>query len=76
MICAFNADAPEMTLSQVAVRTGLTRANVRRVLLTLLELGYVAQDGRLFRLQSKVLDLGYSYLSSLSLPRGRVCRHT
>jgi IclR family pca regulon transcriptional regulator len=67
VIRAFGSSTPSMTLSQAAARTGLTRANARRILLTLLELGYVEQDGRLFRLRPKILDLGYSYLSSLSV---------
>jgi IclR family pca regulon transcriptional regulator len=62
---AFGFDAPAQTLSEVAERTGLTRAGARRILLTLLHLGYVEADGRLFRLTPKVLDLGYAYLSSL-----------
>ena len=69
VVRAFGADAPELTLGRIAERTGLTRANVRRVLLTLLELGYMEQDGRLFRLRPGILDLGYAYLSSTPLPR-------
>ena len=64
---AFSKDAREMTLSEVAQRTGLTRAAARRFLLTLESLGYVASDGRRFRLTPKVLDLGFSYLSSMEL---------
>src|SRR5690606_15416319 len=59
------ADAPAQTLSEVAERTGLTRAGARRILLTLLSLGYVSMEGRLFRLTPKVLELGFAYLSSL-----------
>jgi IclR family pca regulon transcriptional regulator len=68
VITAFGPERPEMTLSEVARATGLTRAAARRFLLTLVDLGYVRFDGRLFRLAPKVLDLGYSYLSSQSLP--------
>jgi len=64
---SFGHDAPAPTLSEVAERTGLTRAGARRILLTLLQLGYVSADGRQFRLTAKVLDLGYAYLSSLPL---------
>ncbi|CDG81476.1 IclR family transcriptional regulator domain-containing protein [Janthinobacterium agaricidamnosum] len=64
---SFGADAPAQTLSDVAERSGLTRAGARRILLTLLHLGYVEADGRLFRLTPKVLDLGYAYLSSLPI---------
>jgi IclR family pca regulon transcriptional regulator len=56
------------TLTEVAKATGLTRAAARRFLLTLVDLGYVrARNGR-FALAPPVLDLGYAYLSSLSLP--------
>lgn len=65
---AFDGDAPVQTLSDVARRTGLTRAATRRFLLTLAELGYVRADGRQFRLTPKVLELGFAYLSALTLP--------
>ena len=65
---AFDLEHPRMTLSEIAGRTGLNRATARRFLLTLVELGYVANDGRDFRLTPSVLQLGYSYLSGLSLP--------
>ena len=67
MINSFSKDRPAQTLSEVAQLTGLTRASVRRVLLTLAELGYVHQSGRLFSLTPKVLDLGYSFLSSFQV---------
>ncbi|KAF3999797.1 IclR family transcriptional regulator domain-containing protein [Glaciimonas immobilis] len=62
---SFGAEAPAQTLTEVAERTSLTRAGARRILLTLLQLGYVATEGRLFRLTPKVLELGFAYLSSL-----------
>ena len=68
VIRAFGAERPELTLSDVARTTGLTRAAARRFLHTLVELGYVRSDGRLFTLRPKILELGYAYLSSLSLP--------
>jgi IclR family pca regulon transcriptional regulator len=61
--------ADALTLSEVAERTGLARAVVRRFLYTLVELGYVMTDGKYFRLTAKILDLGYAYLSSFSLPK-------
>ena len=67
VIRAFNADNRELTLSEVARLTGLSRAAVRRFLLTLEELGYVGTRGRLFFLKPRVLDLGYAYLSSYSI---------
>src|SRR5690554_3670472 len=65
VIRSFSADAPSQTMSEVAQRTGLTRAGARRILHTLHALGYVEIDGRQFRLTAKVLDLGFAYLSSL-----------
>ncbi|NLD68193.1 MAG: helix-turn-helix domain-containing protein [Limnobacter sp.] len=62
VIEAFDNEHPAMTLSQVAQRTGLTRAGARRLLLTLCELGYAETDGRLFRLRPRVLKLGFAYL--------------
>jgi len=68
VIRAFDGENPRMTLSELAARTDLTRATARRFLLTLAELGYVATDGKLFSLTPRVLELGFSYLSGLSLP--------
>jgi IclR family transcriptional regulator, pca regulon regulatory protein len=67
VIRAFDERNPELTLSDVARSTGLTRAAARRFLLTLADLGYVRSDGRWFSLSPRVLELGYAYLSSLSL---------
>ncbi len=64
VIRAFDSEHREMTLTQVAERTGMSRAGARRYLLTLADLGYVYHDERLFRLSPKVMELGYTYLSS------------
>jgi IclR family transcriptional regulator, pca regulon regulatory protein len=62
-------DSPEpRALSDVARATGLSRAAARRFLLTLEQLGYVRQVRGRFSLTPRVLDLGYAYLSSLTLP--------
>jgi IclR family transcriptional regulator, pca regulon regulatory protein len=68
VIRAFDAEHRDLTLSEVARATGLTRAAARRFLLTLVELGYVHVDGGRFSLRPRVLELGFAYLSSLSLP--------
>ena len=68
VINSFSQDRATQTLSDVAQRTGLTRATARRVLHTLAALGYVHQNGRSFSLTPRVLDLGYSFLSSFRLP--------
>jgi IclR family pca regulon transcriptional regulator len=65
VIRSFDATRPAQTLTEVAVATGLTRAGARRILLTLHTLGYVEVDGRLFRLTPKILELGFTYLTSL-----------
>jgi IclR family pca regulon transcriptional regulator len=65
---AFSADRPSMTVSEIAHELGLTRAAVRRFLLTLGELGYVDAKNNRFELTPQVLELGYAYLSALSLP--------
>ena len=67
VIRCFSSEHPSLTLSEVAERTGLTRAAARRFLLTLQELGYVGSTGRQFSLRPRVLALGYAYLSSFSV---------
>lgn len=68
VITAFSAEAPTATISEIATRTGLSRASARRILLTLQRLGYVRVQNRLFALTPKVLEIGSAYLSSLVLP--------
>lgn len=68
VIRAFDAEHAGLTLTEVAGRTGLTRAAARRFLHTLVTLGYVHTDGKYFSLRPRVLELGYAYLSALSLP--------
>ncbi|GAA1804698.1 IclR family transcriptional regulator domain-containing protein [Nesterenkonia flava] len=58
-----------LSLTEIAERTGLSRATARRFLLTLADLGYVSQRGRTFELTPKVLELGYSYFASADLPQ-------
>lgn len=64
----FNRDRPSMTISEIAHEVGITRAAVRRFLLTLTELGYVHGVNNRYELTPRVLELGYSYLSALSFP--------
>ena len=44
------------------------RAAARRFLLTLARLGYVREAAGRFALTPRVLELGYAYLSALTLP--------
>jgi len=64
VIQSFDKEHGKMSLSQVAARTELNRATARRFLFTLKTLGYVNSDGKLFWLSPKILELGYSYLTS------------
>jgi IclR family pca regulon transcriptional regulator len=67
VIRSFSASAPRQTLTEVAGRTGLTRAGARRILLTLQTLGYVEAEGKQFALTPRILDLGFAYLSSMPM---------
>jgi len=67
VIEAFDARSPSMTLSAVARKTALSRGTARRLLLTLVELGYVGFDGKLFALRPRALNLGFAYLHSQNL---------
>jgi IclR family pca regulon transcriptional regulator len=67
VIRAFDAGHADMTLSEVAARARLARAVARRLLLTLEHLGYVRRRGRQFSLTPRVLELGFAYLSSLTV---------
>jgi IclR family pca regulon transcriptional regulator len=65
----FGPGTPSLTLAEAARRTGLSRATARRCLLTLAEAGFVAQRGRDFAPQPRLLRLGYAFLSATPLPR-------
>jgi IclR family transcriptional regulator, pca regulon regulatory protein len=69
VIEAFDQERPRLSITEVAERTGLTRAAARRYLITLAHLGYVQQDRKLYGLTPKVLRLGQSYMHSARLPR-------
>jgi IclR family pca regulon transcriptional regulator len=67
VIRVFTRHNPKMTLSEVAQSTGMTRATVRRFLLTLVREGYVENNGRHFSLRPKILELGFSALASMNI---------
>lgn len=66
VIRAFSRARPSMTLSEVAAGAEMNRAAARRFLLTLVREGYAETDGKYFRLRPKILELGFSALSSLT----------
>lgn len=64
---AFSPATMEMTISDVADRTGLARPTARRLLFTLEELGYVRSfDGR-FSLTTRVLEIGTATIAAQGL---------
>jgi|HubBroStandDraft_5_1064220.scaffolds.fasta_scaffold48210_2 IclR family pca regulon transcriptional regulator len=63
----FEGHTGGVSSAEISRRTGLSRAAVRRILMTLELLGYAESDGRVYRLKSRVMRLGFSYLSSSSL---------
>ena len=67
VITAFEPGRDAMSLSDVATATGLARPTARRILLTLVELGYVRADGSRYALTPRVLELGAAYVGSQSL---------
>ena len=67
VLAAFDAAHPTLGLAAIAARTGLSRAAVRRLVLTLEHLGYVRPVGREYVLSPRVLELGFGCLGSLQL---------
>ncbi|TDV35733.1 IclR family transcriptional regulator [Paraburkholderia caballeronis] len=69
IIEAFGASTTRMTVSDAARFADLSRPAARRCLLTLVELGYLAHDGKFFMPLPRMLRLGSAYLSTSSLPQ-------
>ncbi|MEV1019948.1 helix-turn-helix domain-containing protein [Streptomyces sp. NPDC050264] len=69
VLTAFDGAGPALSLTEIASRTGLARATVRRALITCAYLGHVDQDERVYRLTPRVLALGCAPLSRTTLPR-------
>ena len=67
IIGAFSDSHTRMSLAEIAAATNLARPTTHRLLATLIELGYVRQDGSVFELTPRVLDLGYAFVSSQGL---------
>ena len=64
---AFGPTAIELTVSQVASRTGLARPTARRLLMTLEQLGYVRSVGGAYSLTTKVLEIGTAAIAAQGL---------
>ena len=68
VIQAFTQQNPQMTISQLSIRTGLSRAAVRRCLYTLTKLGFAgAEDGSRYSLRPRMLTLSHTYTTSNTL---------
>ena len=68
VIQAFSQTKRQLSISQISVKTGFSRAAVRRCLYTLSKLGFAgSEDNRHFHLRPRVLTLGHSYISSMPL---------
>jgi IclR family pca regulon transcriptional regulator len=68
VIQAFTQQSPQMTISQLSIKTGLSRAAVRRCLYTLSKLGFAgAEDGSRYSLRPRMLTLSHTYTASNTL---------
>ena len=67
VIKAFGPTAMELTVSEVAARTGLARPTARRLLMTLEQLGYTRLSNGAYSLTTKTLELGTSYVAAQGL---------
>jgi IclR family pca regulon transcriptional regulator len=68
VIQAFTNQSPQMTISQLSLKTGLSRAAVRRCLYTLTKLGFAgAEDGTRYGLRPRLLMLSNTYTASNAL---------
>lgn len=67
VILAFEPRAVALTVSDVALRTGLARPTARRLLMTLEQLGFVRVIDGAYSLTTKVLRLGTAVIASQGL---------
>jgi IclR family transcriptional regulator, pca regulon regulatory protein len=67
VIESFQSHPEGRSIVEIGHSTGLSRAAIRRILLTLELLGYVERSRQVYRLRTQVLRLGFSFLSSSSV---------
>jgi IclR family pca regulon transcriptional regulator len=64
VLAAFNTEPRRLTQADLANELGLSRAAVRRAVLTLEHLGYLVADGRTYELSPQILRLATGYLTA------------
>jgi IclR family transcriptional regulator, pca regulon regulatory protein len=64
VISVFNGEKRALSMAEVAERAALPRAGARRLLYTLVQLGYARHDEGRFELTPKIIELGRAFLSS------------
>jgi DNA-binding IclR family transcriptional regulator len=74
ILTAFTHERPELTLTECAERSGLTKSSTHRILLSLQEIGLVERDGAAWRLGTRVVSLSAIRLGSFDLRREAVAR--
>jgi len=69
VLLAFQGKTRELTITEIAAKTGLNRAVTRRLIRTLEQLGYVANDRGRYRLMPRVLRLTTGFMEARSIPQ-------
>ena len=67
VIEAFERKGDALSVAQLALRTDLSRAVVRRLLITLELLGYATRDGAEYKLSPKLIQFGFGETSTNSI---------
>lgn len=67
VIRSFSEGREAQSLADIAKSCDISRATARRLIHTLINLGYARASGRDFFLTARILELGYSYISSGNL---------
>ena len=67
VIESFEGHFDGRTILEISKATSLSRASIRRILISLELLGYVERSRQVYRLKTQVLRLGFSFLSSSSV---------
>lgn len=69
LLRVFADGRPSLTVQEAAQQLDLTRAAARRLLITLQLEGYLRCEASRYLVTPKVMDLGFAYYASMSLPQ-------